>query len=151
MVGDSWGSALGIMLVQRYPELFHAFIGAGQMVAFAEDDLLCYQFALNWARQRGDSAKGQKLLAQGPPPYYGDDVAWKESTFLLDTYAYMNQNPAIYDGGNPRRDILSPEYGLYDKLSWLRGPIQTLGMVYPQLSPLDFRTQATHLDVRCIS
>ena len=33
VLGESWGSALGIWLVQRYPEDFHAFIGTGQMVA----------------------------------------------------------------------------------------------------------------------
>jgi hypothetical protein len=45
VLGESWGSALGIWLVQRYPELFHAFIGTGQMVAFLENDLICYEFS----------------------------------------------------------------------------------------------------------
>ena len=44
VLGESWGSALGIMLVQRFPELFHAFIGTGQMVAFLENDRMCYDF-----------------------------------------------------------------------------------------------------------
>lgn len=147
VVGESWGSALGIMLVQRYPELFHAFIGTGQMVAFTETDLMCYNFALNWARERGDTDKVNQLLSQGPPPYYGDDVAWKEAAYLLDTYAYMNQNPAIYGEGDTLRDILSPEYGLYDKLNWVRGPLDTLNHVYPYLWPVDFRKQANHLAV----
>lgn len=148
LLGESWGSALGIMLVQRYPELFHAFIGTGQMVAFLENDLICYEFALNWARERGDNAKVEKLLRQGPPPYYGSDVAWKETTFLMDTYSYMNANPAIIDNGtNTFRDLAAPEYGLYDKVSWFRGVIETLGVVYPQLWNVDFRTQATKLDV----
>jgi pimeloyl-ACP methyl ester carboxylesterase len=34
ILGESWGSTLGIWMVQRDPELFHAFIGTGQMVAF---------------------------------------------------------------------------------------------------------------------
>lgn len=148
LIGESWGSALGIMLVQRYPELFHAFIGTGQMVAFKETDILCYQFALRWAQERGDTAKVAQLQSQGPPPYYGTDVAWKEANFLMDTFAYMNQNPAIYTGkGNTIRDILSPEYGLYDKVNWVRGPLDTLSYVYPQLWEVDFRQQATHLEV----
>ncbi len=148
VLGESWGSALGIMLVQRYPELFHAFIGTGQMVAFLENDLMCYDFALNWARERGDTGKVDTLLRQGPPPYYGKDVAWKEAAFLTDTYSYMNQNPAIRDNGaNTFRDLAAPEYGLYDKVSWFRGVIETLGVVYPQLWEVDFRVQAAQLDV----
>ncbi|HEX2912731.1 MAG TPA: alpha/beta fold hydrolase [Chloroflexia bacterium] len=147
VVGESWGSALGIMLVQRYPELFHAFIGTGQMVAFKENDIMCYEFALRWAQERGDTKKVEQLKNQGPPPYYGNDVAWKEANFLLDTFSYMNQNPAIYDGGDTIRDILSPEYGLYDKVNWVRGPLDTLNHVYPQLWDVDFRKQATRLEV----
>jgi pimeloyl-ACP methyl ester carboxylesterase len=36
VLGESWGNALGIMLVRRYPELFHAFIGTGQAGVFDE-------------------------------------------------------------------------------------------------------------------
>ncbi len=147
VLGESWGSALGIMLVQRYPELFHAFIGTGQMVAFLDTDQMDYDFALQWAQERGDTAKVEALVRQGPPPYY-DDVAWKSTTYLLDTYAYMNANPAIADNGaNTFRDLAAPEYGLYDKVSWVRGVIDTLGVVYPQLWEVDFRTQAPKLDV----
>ena len=148
VLGESWGSALGVMLAQRYPELFHAFIGTGQMVAFLENDQMCYDFALQWAEERGDAAKVTALSQQGPPPYYGVDVAWQEAAFLMDTFNYMNQNPAIADNGaNTFRDLAAPEYGLYDKVSWFRGVIETLGVVYPQLWDVDFRTQATKLEV----
>lgn len=148
VLGESWGSALGIMLVQRYPELFHAFAGTGQMVAFLENDLMCYDFALNWARERGDAAKVEKLTQQGPPPYYDRGMSWKEAAFLMDTFNAMNANPAIADNGaNTFRDLAAPEYGLYDKVSWFRGVLETLDVVYPQLWEVDFRKQATKLDV----
>ena len=148
ILGESWGSALGIMLVQRYPDLFHAFIGTGQMVAFLENDQMCYEFALQWAQEKGDIKKIEKLTNQGPPPYYGKDVAWQEAAFLMDTFSYMNANPAIADNGaNTFRDLAASEYGLYDKVSWFRGVIETLGVVYPQLWDVDFRKQATELDV----
>ncbi len=148
VLGESWGSALGIMLVQRYPELFHAFVGTGQMVDFTETDVLCYEFALRWAQEQGDTRKVEQLERQGPPPYYGKGVAWKQTTYLLDTFAYMNQNPAIHDNGfSTFRDLASPEYGLYDKVNWFRGVLETLDVVYPQLWEVDFRTQATRLEV----
>ena len=32
LLGESWGSILGVLAVQRAPELFHAYLGSGQMV-----------------------------------------------------------------------------------------------------------------------
>jgi len=149
VIGESWGSALGIWLVERQPELFHAFIGTGQMVAFLETDQMCYDFALKLAQERGDAKKIAQLKKQGPPPYYGKGMAWKEATYLMDTFNYMNQNPAIADDGfDTFQDLAGSEYGLYDKLNWFRGPLEdTLGIVYPQLWDVDFRIQATQLEV----
>ncbi|MEZ2228340.1 MAG: alpha/beta fold hydrolase [Microcoleus sp.] len=147
VLGESWGSALGIMVVQRYPELFHAFIGTGQMVAFLENDLICYDFALRLAQERGDTKQVEKLKQQGPPPYYGNDVLWKSATYLTETLNYMNQNPAIANGFNTLQDLAGSEYGLYDKVNFIRGLLDTFGVVYQQLWDVDFRKQATRLEV----
>ena len=86
MLGRIVVAELGIMLVQRYPELFHAFVGTGQMVAFLENDEICYDFALQWAQKRGDAKKVETLIRQGPPPYYGEGVALKQAAYLMDTF-----------------------------------------------------------------
>ena len=149
VLGESWGSALGIWIVQREPEYFHAFIGTGQMVAFLETDLMCYDFAMKLAQERGDIKKVEQLTKQGPPPYYGKGMALKEATYLMDTFNYMNADPNIYDDGfNTFQDLAGSEYGLYDKVNWFRGPLGgTLDVVYPQLWNVDFRTQVTQLEV----
>lgn len=147
VLGESWGSALGIMLVQRYPELFYAHIGTAQMVAFLETDLICYDFAIDWAEEQGNPQRATQLRQQGPPPYYGDGVAWKQVNYLRDTYSYMNQNPAIDTSFNTPRDLGSPEYGLLDIVNWARGPLDTLGIVYQQLWEIDFRKDAPQLQV----
>lgn len=148
VLGESWGSVVGVWMVQRNPELFHAFIGTGQMVAFLENDLMCYDFALKLIQKQGNLEKLQQLEEQGPPPYYGKGTAMKESTFLMETFNYMNADPAINDDGfNTFQDLAGPEYGLYDKVNWLRGVLDTMDVVYPQLWDVDFREQATQLDV----
>lgn len=147
VLGESWGSALGIMVVQRYPDLFHAFIGTGQMVAFLENDRICYDLALRWAQERGDTKQVEKLKQQGLPPYYGNDVFWKSATYLTETLNYMNQNPAIANGFNTLQDLAGSEYGLYDKVNFIRGLLDTFGVVYQQLWDVDFRKQATRLEV----
>jgi pimeloyl-ACP methyl ester carboxylesterase len=148
LVGESWGSALGVWIVQRNPEYFHALIGTGQMVAFLENDQICYDFILDLAKKRGDTQKLEQLVKQGPPPYYGKGTAMKEAAFLVETYNYMNADPNIADDGfNTFQDLAGSEYGLYDKLNWFRGALDTMDSVYPQLWGVDFRQQATRLEV----
>jgi pimeloyl-ACP methyl ester carboxylesterase len=55
LVGESWGSALGIFLIDRHPEVYHAFIGTGQMVDFDETERIDYLKALQlWRRRKND-------------------------------------------------------------------------------------------------
>jgi pimeloyl-ACP methyl ester carboxylesterase len=148
VLGESWGSALGIWMVQRNPDYFYVFIGTGQMVAFLETDQMCYDFAFELAEKRRDTKKLEQLEKQGPPPYYGKGVALKESAYLMETFNYMNADPNIADDGfNTFQDLAGPEYGLYDKVNWFRGVLETMDVVYPQLWDVDFREQVTQLEV----
>ncbi|HHW30053.1 MAG TPA: alpha/beta hydrolase [Clostridiaceae bacterium] len=148
LVGESWGSALGIFLIDRYPESYHALIGTGQMIAFAETERMDYAKALEIAQSKGDTAVIERLLANGEPPYYGKDVTWKSAVYLNYLSAYMAANPNIHNPGyNTFRDIFSSEYGLFDKINYFRGIINTYNHVYQQLYTIDMRTDFTKLDV----
>lgn len=148
LLGESWGSALGIFLAEKYPELYHAMIGTGQMVAFVETELLDYQMALTLAEKEGDGKTIKKLKENGPPPYYGKDVTWKSAAYLQYLSNIMATNPKIHNSGyNTLRDILSEEYGIWDKINYVRGIINTFNHVYPQLYPIDLREDYNKLDI----
>lgn len=148
LIGESWGSALGIFLVDRYPESYHALIGTGQMVDFAETERMDYAKALENAQSRGDTAIVKKLMENGRPPYYGKDVTWKSAVYLNYLSAYMAEDPEIRNPGyNTIRDICSSEYGLLDKINFFRGIVNTYNDVYQQLYTIDMRKDYTRLDV----
>lgn len=148
LVGESWGSALGIFLVSRYPESYHAFIGTGQMIDFAETERIDYALAMEMAEKNGDTALVKKLLSNGEPPYYGNDVTWKSAVYLNYLSNYMARHPDIQNPGyNTLRDIASPEYGLLDKINFVRGIIGTYNHVYQQLYTIDLRKDYTKVDV----
>lgn len=147
IMGESWGSLLGIWLAQRYPDEIHALASAAQMVAFLETDTYDYELALQIAHERGDSDKMEALRKQGPPPYYGDGVATRVTEYILYLSTYMNQNPAIHSDYDTFGDIAAPEYGLYDKVNYVRGLLQTMQVLWPQLWEVDLRQQAVSLEV----
>lgn len=47
IMGHSWGSLLGVLTVQRQPELFHAYIGIGQVAQQDRSERLAYTYMLN--------------------------------------------------------------------------------------------------------
>ena len=148
LVGESWGSALGIFLISTYPESYHALIGTGQMIDFAETERMDYAKAMEIAKSKGDTALVERLIANGEPPYYGDDVTWKSAVYLNYLSAYMANNPKIHNPGyNTFRDLGSSEYGLLDKINFFRGIINTFNHVYQQLYTIDMSTDYTKLDV----
>lgn len=148
LLGESWGSALGIFLVNEYPESYHALIGTGQMVNFAETERMDYAKAMEIAQQKGDTALIEKLIANGEPPYYGPDVTWKSAVYLNYLNNYMANLPDVHNPGyNTLRDICSSEYGLLDKINYVRGIINTFNHVYQQLYDIDLRTDYTRLKV----
>jgi pimeloyl-ACP methyl ester carboxylesterase len=74
----------------------------------------------------------------------------KQAAYLLDGFAYMNSDPKIVDDGfDTVQDLLGPEYGLYDKVNWARGVLDSGNVIFPQLwkSDVNFREQAPKLDV----
>ena len=134
LIGESWGSALGVFLIDRYPEQYHAFIGTGQMVDFAETERLDYKLAMEIANERSETYLVKKLQKNGMPPYYGKDVTLKSAVYLNYLSSYMTDNPEIHNSGyDTIRDITSPEYGLIDKINFIRGVLNTYNHVYQQL------------------
>jgi pimeloyl-ACP methyl ester carboxylesterase len=145
LLGDSWGTILGIKLVQQHPELFYAYVGSGQMVNTTENDVMGYQLALRYAAQQGDIATVDTLGRNGPPPYVGEGMAWKYLAYMNVLNSYMGEM-------DYRLSILmvpwfAPEYGLLDKVNYLRGLYETYTVLYPQLKDLDFIIQANKLEV----
>ena len=143
--GVSWTSILGVWLVQEYPDLYYAYIGNGQMVNTTENDVMGYEFALDYLTKKGDLKTVRTLRQNGPPPYSGEGMLNKYVVYLDVLNEYM---------GSPRYTVIvpiipfiAPEYGYVDKINHTRGLIESFEVVYPQLKDLDFTTQAAKLDV----
>jgi proline iminopeptidase len=58
LVGQSWGAELGLHVVKRRPELFHAFVGTGQPVSWR----LKIESQERWAREQATAAGDQATL-----------------------------------------------------------------------------------------
>lgn len=62
LMGHSWGTMLGIKTIQKYPELYLAYIGVGQMSNQKESERLAYDYMLNHAVETDDENTIKALL-----------------------------------------------------------------------------------------
>lgn len=60
IMGHSWGSLLGVLTILKAPELFHAYIGLGQLANQVESERLAYHFML----QEFKKSNNQKMVKQ---------------------------------------------------------------------------------------
>jgi pimeloyl-ACP methyl ester carboxylesterase len=69
LAGGSWGSVLAVHMALARPDLFHAYVGAGQMVRYDDNLAASYRALLARARAAGDAATVEKIVKLGPPPW----------------------------------------------------------------------------------
>ncbi|MGI4884628.1 MAG: alpha/beta fold hydrolase [Janthinobacterium lividum] len=69
VVGHSWGSLVGVNLVQQYPQDYAAYIGMGQLVNPGKSELLARNYVVQQATLRRDTAT---LAALAKIPFLAD-------------------------------------------------------------------------------
>lgn len=143
LVGNSWGSTLGVLAVQQRPDLFHAFVGAGQMVSQRETDIMFWEDTLAWAERTNREGLAETLRENGPPPYadvtrYEYATSYEHDWNPYPEFDPSNEMPAI---------LFVPEYTWMDRLNGFRGFFDSAAVMYPQLQNIDFRETATELAI----
>ncbi len=68
LVGNSWGTYLGMHMVKRHPEWIHAYVGVGQLVKSLEGERTLYERLLMHAKQQNKQPLIKKLEAMEPYP-----------------------------------------------------------------------------------
>jgi pimeloyl-ACP methyl ester carboxylesterase len=66
VIGHSWGSYLGLELAKRHPEWLYAYIGVGQVTNGPESERRGWTFAIDSARQAGNSEAVHQLESISP-------------------------------------------------------------------------------------
>lgn len=146
VLGNSWGTILGVLAVQRHPELFRAYIGTGQMVSPRETDRIFHQDTLAWARRTGNTGLAATLVRNGPPPYQYMLDYEAALTYEKDVTPYDHSGNSVGAGGFSE-NIFVEEYGLLERLHNLPAFLDVFTVLYPQLQDIDFRTSVTTLEV----
>lgn len=117
LLGHSWGSQLGIKMVQEYPEDYHAYVAVGQVVAPQVGQEIGRAWLLEEMEAQGHEKELERLRALGPPSY-SDHEQYVTYARMIDAYG------GDFDVSMARLlwlALRAPEYRASDVLAALKG------------------------------
>lgn len=133
ILGHSWGSALGVLYADRFPEKVAAYVGIAQVGDSAKGEALSYAFGIAEAQRLGKRKALRKLRAIGPPPHTSDQL-WVERKWvsILEGRAGPRaawQMAQVFLGG--------PESSIFDLPDILRGFRFSINAMWDEVSRLN--------------
>jgi len=98
--GLSWGTTVSAYMVRKKPELFHAYIGIGQMANQPLSEQMSFDFAMKEAQKHNDEESIEQLNLIGRPPYPNmTNVEMAEACdverLVVDKYAPYRMSPGF--------------------------------------------------------
>jgi pimeloyl-ACP methyl ester carboxylesterase len=144
LVGHSWGSVLGTLIVRDNPDLFHAYVGMGQLVNMVENETV----SLRYVRERAEAEGNTEALAelQGLSPPYSENPA-ELGIQRKWLFTYEGSIKGISPLSLLALYLTSPEYSLQDVIAVATGTDSIARYMWPELGQIDFFTQAPELEV----
>ncbi|MGO4919074.1 alpha/beta fold hydrolase [Maribacter spongiicola] len=95
--GLSWGTAVAAYMVQKKPELYHAYIGSGLMANQSLSEELSYDFAMSEAEKYNDTLSITQLKQIGRPPYSNNVNNTATEAFEIERSIVMKYAPLQLD------------------------------------------------------
>src|SRR5271169_5624145 len=124
LVGHSWGTYLGMLVIARHPELYHAYVGIGQLARSAPIAGIQDEYIRQTARRMGDQDAIKELEEKG---------ARVRETLLFrfggELHRAKSYTPLLLTG------LAAPEYSLRDARNIPKGvSLYSRNFVYNSIS-----------------
>lgn len=119
LVGQDWGSVLGLLMIKARPDLFLAYVGTGQIVDPVQDERDAYALALKTAQDAHDAQAVAELKAAGMPPYVEGSPAQQILARWRDTCE--GAESARFRDARLGFALSAPGYSVHELDDWLDG------------------------------
>jgi pimeloyl-ACP methyl ester carboxylesterase len=139
LVGHSFGSVVGIGMARARPDLFHAFVGTGQVADETRNYASTFDALLNKARQTNNAEALSELKRVGPPPYKTG-----EGYQVQRKWANRFEGADQFLSGTIGFALVAPGYSVSDINDWFDGQILSANQLVPTMhsrGPKEFGTQ----------
>lgn len=149
LMAQSGGSFFGIQVVQRAPELYHAYIGVGQMVYQLQSEKLAYDYMLEQYKARGDTQMVKKLEAAPPTMTMPLPLAYDRmrDDAMHGVGVGTTRDMKTIEGGVFFPSWFSKQLTLSEKVNLWRGKIFCASKLRNEVFSTDLRNKVTKLNI----
>jgi pimeloyl-ACP methyl ester carboxylesterase len=124
LVGHSWGTYLGMLVIARHPELYRAYVGIGQLARSSPIAAIQDEYIRQSARRMGDQEAIKELEEKGAS--VRETLLFKFGGEIHNAKSFM---PLLLSG------LAAPEYSLRDARNIPRGvSLYSRNFVYNSIS-----------------
>lgn len=139
LVGHSWGTVVGMGAALKRPDLFHAYVGIGQVISTRENERISYEYAVEQAKLHKNEEALKELASIAPYP--GTEPITRERIIVARKWpqhygglSAFRSNSTYYFSG----PLLSPDYTDAQVKAIDQGSLFTLGRLLPEFVKVDF-------------
>ncbi len=119
IIGHSWGSIYGAMLVQDHPEYYDCFIGTGMVVDLTKNEERYWEAAREWAKGNEEDEQLIEKCASGEIPKMSDEY-YQARQGMMEKYGY-DISAEKSDYSIPATCFFNPYYSLWDWYRFMTG------------------------------
>jgi pimeloyl-ACP methyl ester carboxylesterase len=144
LLGHSWGSVVGAHAVQQRPDLYHAYVGMGQLVNGRQNEVLSYDWVVAEAERRDDREALAQLRTVSPPYAGNEDLAVQRRLLMAyggSVYATDRLRPLIWPL------LFGPEYTLGTRLAFPGCFTASLDALWRVVDDVDLPSQIPRFEV----
>jgi pimeloyl-ACP methyl ester carboxylesterase len=143
LAGHSWGSMLGMLLIHKYPDLFYAYAGSGQVVNPYKAERISYEYCLGKAE---DDALEELLELDYPEAYlkidpegewFGKIKTERKCLVKLGGEIYGQSDYSAFFNTDL---FLAPEYSWFDFIKFAEGSVFSLKAMLPEIIEFDLKS-----------
>ncbi len=137
IMGHSWGSLLGILTAQKYPELYYAYFGIGQVCNQYEGERVSLEWVRAQAQELNDEEAIEELAEISLPDFPGTSDDWLN--YLRVQRGYVNK----FGGGAAHNETSNwailkmlfdaKEYTLKEKVNIIPATLFSLKHLFPDV------------------
>lgn len=132
LMGHSWGTVIGILISQKYPEIIEKYIGISQMVNGELNEKIAYEYCLGCAVKTNNARALKQLNSIGNPPYSD----WTKGLQIRSRWSNTFRG-AVKDGNLSsiyiKKMLKSSEYKLSDIYKFMAGFTLSLNKLWPEI------------------
>lgn len=141
LMAHSWGTVIGLKAALTRPDLFHAYVGIGQVINTRTNEQVSFDYGLRRARAERNLEAIREL--ESIMPYPGDQPITRDRIIVARKW------PQHYGGLTAFREestyffqapLLSPEYEPDEIASVTQGNQFTLERILPEFMGVDYTT-----------